>query len=346
MEHLTFNIGPGQTIEAELNDYLVFVGATHRIKQQFIDAICKIGQTPNLKENEINYFGENFILKIDDKQYQRKNCSVVNLNYYTKCSEVFSYKKGSMIYDWFDHLAHSVKLNEQIEIVNDQLLQVEILINSYLQVLSDMIKINFDFLNISEMMKYIFNLQIEMDDKQFDFDLYPLKYLYKEVLNILKWHTEHIGTMIFLVLDLETYPTINSNVKDFVYGLLEIAQKSQLIKIFIFDNGSFGSQYPWEMANTIVVSETMQQLPDTAMFYLSIQRHYPDKLDMDPLELQKSFFTICRFIGKDIKYSGINEKNMILLLVVKELLGDYTKIETSIDNLTPAERSYLQCKIS
>ena len=96
----------------------------------------------------------------------------------------------------------------------------------------------------------------------------------------------------------------------------------------------------------MVLFEEYQQLPEYYWFRNSVQRYYPDELKITDQELVNALFRVLPFIGIDIEDNYlINDRDMVLLLVLKDLFGDNSIFETSKVELTTAEKSFLNSRI-
>lgn len=110
-----------------------------------------------------------------------------------------------------------------------------------------------------------------------------------------------------------------------------------------FNNVYNDSNFKFSIEKTVLLYENYQQLPKMSVFKESIARNYPDEFTDSDTELTNSFFRISHLIGRSINNNySISAKDMVLLTILKDLIGDKTAIETSVARLSPLELAFLE----
>ncbi len=345
----TFRIGYrlDHFLEFEIDDYVVIIGNTYHLKRELIFAMEKMFQGKSLSDMEFNYYGHDAILSIDGKEVKAKDVLYVPITQYSSLEKFYSLKKGSLFYDKLMRLHQNYEINHQISKINDELLRLEVIMNDLSSNLIRNIDIGVQHLEMATLLKNFVTFTYEHAGEEVPLESLTLDIAYQDIVNLLRMHIEESAQLVIILLDLEPFRAVSYESTEFIKQLLQLAEETHLLKLIIFDDGDLNQRFVIDTAKTIVVADDVQQMPEFNLFKESIARHYPDSLTITEEELQQRFYRICKYLGHSIATDiSISPKDMILLYVVKDLLGDTSHIETSIDDLSQAERAYLTYKSS
>lgn len=334
-------------ITVEIDDYLYFTGANIEMKQAIINCLNRFKTGKKLSDIEENIFGDEGIQIIyNEKLLTSKNATIISINHFNSIIDELTIRRGSLLYDELLSIDGDLALNIQLEKINNELIKLESIISEKLQHLSIDAAYRFEEFLFKDLVTKNLEATYFENDVEIPVEYRNTVQLISEFVELLYNHINRTGKMIWIVLD-QPFNFLTVEIfETMLECLVKISNETKLLKIFIFNSSQNISNYEIDLEKTVLLFESFLQLPSFDIFKNSIERNYPDNLTFNDKQLIKSFFRICHLIGKDIdgKYT-ISPKDMILLIIVKELLGDNTVIETSIANLSPIEEEFLKSKI-
>jgi hypothetical protein len=166
---------------------------------------------------------------------------------------------------------------------------------------------------------------------------------YSGIMNFVKLVENEInrnGHRIWIVIDGLDNHLSKQQISMFYQNLRDIAIKTGRLYIFLFNVEEVLLDLRIDVSDCIVTYQQIQQLPPIDILKASIERSYPDQLEISTDELNMKVLELLPSIGK-ARVHGLSKKSMIILFILKDLLDDTVPIETSEEHLTNLENLYL-----
>ncbi|MGX6978219.1 CRISPR-associated protein Csn2-St [Vagococcus elongatus] len=334
----------GKFITLDLQDYLFFYGGQNAWKRKIIRTLKRFSYAKSLSELEETVYGENGIeIYYDGKLLNAKNMTVYFLEDNTSVFSQLAFLKDTLMYEELESLQNNFEVGKQMELINEDILHLETIISKRVGCYSNNIACTLSPLNFIDLLKRHLILKYIDDNMDYPLSMMNSSELLDEFIYLIKAKIKREERMTWIVL---ANPERFLERKDisYLFGQLhDIATETKQLKFFILNNSSLVLDYTTEdIDKTVLLFDDYQQLPSFEIFRESIERNYPDKFSLDECQLVSSFYRVCNFIGESRHDIYINPKDMVLLRVMKELLMDESRIETSFQPLTQLEKQFLK----
>ncbi|MBO0477238.1 hypothetical protein DOK76_09145 [Vagococcus sp. DIV0080] len=335
----------GKFIEVNLTDYLFFVGGHNKWKRKIIRSLKRFSIAKNLNELEEEVYGENGIeFYYDNKQLKSRNTTILFLEDNMSINKQLSFTKGNLMYQQLTQLQHEIDITTQMERINDELINLELIINQHLSKFSDSISSNLGNKLFSDLLKESLELIYFTEKHEYSLEMINSSELLDEYIKLLEKMINEKEEMVWLVIINPESFLETTDLNLLFEELKRIARETKQLKFFIFSNRSLDINYSIEdIEKTVLLYDTYEQLPEFCYFKESIERHYPDTLNLSSKDLVESFFRISHLVGNS-KYDNfyLDARDMILLKVLNSILEVNSSTETSVQQLTKLEKAFLK----
>lgn len=320
-------------IDLNLNSTLVFTGGNNLLKNEILNLLLEPANKYNgfINKDILADSGEIFF---DNSLVTYKNTEVLYLNNFFSLYQELVIKKDFFFFDEITEISNHKHIADQLEIVNDEISKFEMMINNQVEAIFPELKINIPYFTQETFIKKFAELEFSSEISN---PINTIRIFTKLIYNAI----ERNGKRIWIVLDgMEKY--LQPNIyKQFYLDLVHIAENTQRLNIFMFNSDENLSFLNIPLEDYVLVYKEIQQLFPLEELKTSIERNYPDNLNYIDEEFMKRIVNVIPYVGKS-GWISLNEKNMVLLKVLKELLGDDSKIETSISSPSILEKRFLE----
>ncbi|MGX7024426.1 CRISPR-associated protein Csn2-St [Vagococcus hydrophili] len=345
MTELKIEYESGRFIEADLEDYLLFVGGQNDWKRKIVRSLKRFGISKSLNELEEGIYGENGIeFYYGEKQLKSRDTNLMFLEDNKSIYDQLSFSKGNLIYQELQEVQHEIDITRQMEVLNNELINLEVILNRHVSKFSDSITSSLGSILFTDILKSNLTLSYFTERRNYPLEMINSSELLDEYVNLLKSMIERNEEMIWLaIINPESFLELN----DFGYlfgELKRIAKETKQLKFFVFSNRSLEVSYTSEdIGKTILLYDYYEQMPEYGFFEESIKRHYPSEFEMSESDLVSSFYRIADLIGKDLKGDCyISDKDMVLLRVINDMLEVNVSTETSVQTINRLEEAFLK----
>lgn len=345
MTELKIEYESGQFIEADLEDYLLFVGGQNDWKRKIVRSLKRFGISKSLNELEEGIYGENGIeFYYGEKQLKSRDTNLMFLEDNKSIYDQLSFSKGNLIYQELQEVQHEIDITRQMEVLNNELINLEVILNRHVSKFSDSIISSLGSILFTDILKSNLTLSYFTERRNYPLEMINSSELLDEYVNLLKVMIERNEEMVWLAI---INPESFLEPKDFEYlfgELKRISKETQQLKFFVFSNRSLELSYTTEdIGKTILLYDYYEQMPEYKIFEKSIKRHYPSEFKMSESNLVSSFYRIADLIGTDLKSDCyISAKDMVLLRVINDMLEVNVSTETSVQRLNQLEKAFFK----
>lgn len=345
MTELRIEYENGQFIEADIEDYLLFVGGQNDWKRKIVRSLKRFCISKSLDELEEGIYGENGIeLYYGEKQLKSRDTNLMFLEDNKSIYDQLSFSKGNLIYQELQEVQHEIDITRQMEVLNNELINLEVLLNEHLSVFSDSISSNLSSIQFSDILKNNLSLSYFTEKRDYPLEMINSNELLDEYLKLLKSMIDRNEEMVWLaIINPESF--LESKDFEYLFGeLKQIAKETKQLRFFVFSNQSLDLSYTSEdIGKTILLYDYYEQMPEYEVFEKSIKRNYPSELKISESDLVASFYRITHLIGEEIKEDCyISSKDMVLLKVINNMLEVNVVTETSVQTLNQLETAFLK----
>ncbi|MGY0836827.1 CRISPR-associated protein Csn2-St [Aerococcus urinaeequi] len=323
-------------LDFTIDAILAFVGGNVASKREILNVLLQTA-TRYIEEHQEKLIINSGKIWFDGMEINNRNIDIIYLDQYHSLYKEIILKKTYLLYDEVIELSNQIQIVNQVEQINDEISKFEFQMNQSLNSVYPELSLNFPYISQDILMKKFATLELNLE-------LVTSKKMIDTFLKLVSHHISQTGNRMWIILDgIDRHFDVEE--LTFLYESLEkIANDTHRLNIFLFNMDHTIERLNILPENCILVYNDIQQLSPINEMYLSIERHYPDNNLLAEELLQKRILKILPYIG----YSGelsLSGKDMVLLMILKKLLGDDSKIETSIESLSNLENLYLENQV-
>lgn len=340
---MKINLGSLPPIEFTLDDFVYFNGGNRLVKKAIQTALKLLSEETTLQIYEKEYYEENdFSIYFNDKKITKRNVKLIYLdNFYSLLNEL-SFKAKTLLNHEVLSLKDNFDINLQMEQINDSLIRLDSIIGDNLSLVSEKLVSTVDYLTFDEILKKKLNINLLLDDNQIPISVADPSYLLELTLTLIERYTEKTGDRCWVVIDGLSNLVAPSVFENFIEKLSALSHSKKLIHFFLFNCQTIPANLLLDSEKIILMFQDIIQLPPLDILRSSIMRHYPGEFSLNDNELLEAIMRISPSIGNNyILSNSISPKDVILLVVLKDLLGDISRNETSFQPLSSSEKAFL-----
>lgn len=323
---------------------LFFYGQNQKIAQKLVRSLKRFANKKVLNDLESLVYGENGIeIYREGQRLNAKNIDFYFLQDNYSIYQAVSFEKKSLMTDFLSTLAENVRINAELEEINNHLLKIELLFNEQLQQISNNVSSNLADLSFDNLLKNHLFLSYAVANQDFPLEMMDANEFVDEYLALIEKKFEQQPKETWIILVNPASFLTSERLQVLLDGLSALTEKTGLLHTFII------SQQPLEfdhslddVPRTILLADDVYQMPDFDSFRKSIEKHYPTTLKLADEVLCENFYEIVSSIGSKTKLPGKSHQNMVLLKVINEILGiDNSSFSSNIEELSDLELAYL-----
>lgn len=334
MRHFIQIQTPSLNLNLNLDSTLVFIGGNNTYKREILDVFLQLAVKYS-DDIHINLLNQNNKLIFDDTEVTSRNTDIIYLDQFYALYKELMLKKSYYLYEELMEISNDIDITDRVEKINDEISLFEFQMNRSLNEDYPALSIKIPYINQETLIKKFTTLD-------FNNNISNAKSTIEVFVSLVSHVIHRDGKKIWIVLDgIDRH--LSSEDFIFLYQSLEkIAEETKRLKLFLFNVDASLAQLNIVTEDCIVIyGEEVQQFLPIEEVQRSIVRHYPDNFQMEENTLKKRILSLLPYIGYQGNIS-IDSKDMILLMVLKQLLGDHAKIETSIESLSSLEILFLE----
>ncbi len=335
-----------RTYTFHLNDALIFIGGNHYYKNEIYKVIQRYIRYGSYSSLELEYFGGQAInVSYRGKKLTSRDNDFITIESLNDISNEFEYKKGTLLFHKINSLKENYEVGQALYKVNDSLIELESTINNNISFDSETINLHFDEFVLEDIFKNVLNITHLRNEVEIPTYFLKLENTIKKFLILIEHRLKSSSCTIWLIFNNpESY--FKSDVfLDFFNKLMKMSEETGRLKLLVFHFRDVSSYDETFLDSTVLVLDTVEQLPEADFFYKSIERYYPSELTGERKDVFNAFYRISNYIGDNqISNYYLKKKDMVLLYVLKDMLNDDSFFEVVDDDLTPLEEKYLSNK--
>lgn len=343
MTELNIEYLDNQFISLDITDGLLFVGGNQELKWQILRTFKRLDKGKSLNELEQKIYGENGIeVYLDNHLINKKTHDFYILDSSDAIYQLFSYSKGSLLYQHLSLLKDNFDVDQFIYQINEKYLELENYLNREMIKDSDNTSLVLKDLSLDSILKNQLSLRYSIDNDEFPLEFIDAELLIDEFIHFLKLQLLMTKRPTWVILNnLNSF--LNKEQQQYLMShLKQLHQETKLLYFLIFSNSDFLLDITEEdLSRIVILYSEVQQMPEFPIFKESISRHYPDKFSWSDQELVNSFARVVNYIGKNVDMTCFSARDMVLLKVLKGVLSDETSITYQLNSLTELERKFL-----
>lgn len=324
---------PMLNLDFNLNSTLVFIGGNVSYKREILNAFLQSATKYSDDINRDLFPSANKVI-FEGAEVTNRNTDIIYLDQYYSLYKELVLKKSYYFYEELLEVSNRIDIVDRVERINDEMSLFEFQMNEALKEDYPELAISLSYISQETLIKKFTSLDLNSDISN------PRNTI-ETFVNLISRVIQRSGIRIWIVLD-----GINRHleIKDYLFlyeSLEKIAVETQRLNLFLFNVDDALEHLDIVTEDCIVIYDEVQQFLPIGEVKQSIERHYPDDFQMEENVLKQRVLSLLPYIGYQGKVS-IDSKNMIILVVLKELLGDRRKIETSIEPLSNLEKLFLE----
>lgn len=325
---------PMLNLDFNLNSTLIFTGGNVSYKREILNAFLQSATKYSEDINRVLFPSANKVI-FEGAEVTNRNTDIIYLDQYYSLYKELVLKKSYYFYEELLEVSNRIDIVDRVERINDEMSLFEFQMNEALKEDYPELAISLSYISQETLIKKFTSLDLNSDISN------PRNTI-ETFANLISRVIQRSGSRIWIVLD-----GINRHleIKDFQFlfeSLEKIAEETQRLNLFLFNVDEALAHLDIVTEDCIVTyAQEVQQFLPLDEVKQSIERHYPDDFQMEENVLKQRVLSVLPYIGYQGKVS-IDSKNMIILVVLKELLGDRGKIETSIEPLSNLEKLFLE----
>lgn len=336
----------GRTYEFEIEDSLIFVGGNHYYKREIYKVLKRYFRYGSYSSLELEFFGTDGItVHYEGKKLTSKSNDFITIENLYDITNQFEYKKGTLLFNKINSLKENFDISHSLFKVNDALIELEGILNNNITLDNETINLNFDEFVLEDIFKNVLNITHLSNNAEVPTYFLKLENTLKIFIQLIEHRILTTSNSIWLIVNNPESFFKNTAFLDFYSELKRIAEETARLKILTFHFGSVPEYSETLLESTVLAINTLEQLPSADTLYKSIARNYPCKLSRSRKNIFDSFYRVSNFIGDNqlVNYYLV-KKDMVLLYVLKDMVGDDSHFDVLDDDLTDLEEEYLKTK--
>lgn len=320
-------------LDLTMDSTLVFIGANKDAKREILNTFLQMA-SKYVDENQGNLVSQTGKILFDGTEVSNRNTDIIYLDEYYSLYKELILKKSYFLFEEVLEIGSQIPIITQIEEINDQMSKFEILMNQLLHENYPELSLDLPYFSHDALIKKFAALKL-------DRELITSRKMIETFIKLVSRTISQSGNRVWIILDGIDRHLSQDDFKYLYDSLVDISRDTQRLNIILFNVDYALWRLNIALEDFIVVYKEIQQLYPINEMYQSIERHYPDSFIIDEENLQQRILTVIPYIGYSEAVS-LSNKNMVILKVLKKLLGDETKIETSFESLSNLEKSFLE----
>lgn len=313
-------------IDFDLHTFNFLVGPNRKIKQQLLATINREKSGKSLSELEENYYSNDGInIFCDDKVINHRNINFKLITSLTELTNELTLNKNSLLMNYLKSLDDDFIIQKTITQLNDMVINLENIIQDKINNLDNKKHLiaELSLLSYENLIKN--NLLLSFNESD-DNDNIPVNMAQSQqiihlFLNLLKVTLQITNHPYWLFLtNLKQIFASDEEINDFISQLREIAEDTDLLKVFIIlDEIPEFNMTTEDIERTIYLGDFIEQLPAFWMLKRSLILHYPYEFNLSDQQLVKSFYRVINCVG-NANNLYLNNEDMLLLKTLEEIL--------------------------
>ncbi|MFD1418985.1 CRISPR-associated protein Csn2-St [Companilactobacillus keshanensis] len=327
-------------LDLDFDDIVYLTGIDHKkLWTVFRSLYYYFNRSPRLTSN---IYGDNDIeLYIDDEKVSVKNNDVFFINNRDSIYQQMQYKKDTLLYELLNKLNDDLDIDHAIENMNNENFRLEIKVQEFLDDYSNNLRINFQDLNYLEMLKNFLVLNYQEDSKNYPLEFMNTESLLDEFLNFLKLKLSKNSHPTWLVLyNVDSFISQYEK-NNFFIKIKKLLSEYDLKVVYIGNNLENLPIDTMDLEKIVVAADEFDQLLPTDELLHSVKNNYPNEFNSSEEKFVESMQRIIPYIGIKEKLF-LNNKDLVLLKVVNEILNYETSFSFEDQLLTDAETKFLE----
>lgn len=343
MGQLRWKYGLDRWIELDLVDYLYFTGGNFKMARRLLQSLERFKTGKALNEIEENIYGEMGIeVYYNDKLLKPRNLLIITVKDILSLISEFHLTRKNLIYDELLQLQQDLEVDKQMEQINNEIILLETMIQEKMKYLGSYIGYEFNDMQFETLLKSHLSLTYYEEENQIPLEYMAAENILSSFIELINSYISRTGKMVWVIFDRPFDFLDEKNIEFIFEELSTISRQTHLLHFFVFNNHSLHYNLSIDTEKIVLLYDEYQQLPELDLLRRSIERNYPENYDSSDKELLSSVLRVCHLIGRDITNNySLDQKDMVLLKILKNLLGDNSLTETSEQTLSAIERAYL-----
>ncbi len=320
-------------LDLTMDSTLVFIGANKDAKREILNTFLQMA-SKYVDENQGNLVSQTGKILFDGTEVSNRNTDIIYLDEYYSLYKELILKKSYFLFEEVLEIGSQIPIITQIEEINDQMSKFELLMNQSLHEKYPELSLDLPYFSHDALIKKFAALKL-------DRELITSRKMIETFIKLVSRTISQSGNRVWIILDGIDRHLSQDDFKYLYDSLVDISRDTQRLNVILFNVDYALWRLNIALEDFIVVYKEIQQLYPINEMYQSIERHYPDSFIIDEENLQQRILTVIPYIGYSEAVS-LSNKNMVILKVLKKLLGDETKNETSFESLSSLEKLFLE----
>lgn len=320
-------------LDLTMDSTLVFIGANKDAKREILNTFLQMA-SKYVDENQGNLVSQAGKILFDGTEVSNRNTDIIYLDEYYSLYKELIFKKSYFLFEEVLEIGSQIPIITQIEEINDQMSKFELLMNQSLHEKYPELSLDLPYFSHDALIKKFAALKL-------DRELITSRKMIETFIKLVSRTISQSGNRVWIILDGIDRHLSQDDFKYLYDSLVDISRDTQRLNVILFNVDYALWRLNIALEDFIVVYKEIQQLYPINEMYQSIERHYPDSFIIDEENLQQRILTVIPYIGYSEAVS-LSNKNMVILKVLKKLLGDETKNETSFESLSSLEKLFLE----
>lgn len=320
-------------LDLTMDSTLVFIGANKDAKREILNTFLQMA-SKYVDENQGNLVSQTGKILFDGTEVSNRNTDIIYLDEYYSLYKELIFKKSYFLFEEVLEIGNQIPIITQIEEINDQMSKFELLMNQSLHENYPELSLDLPYFSHDALIKKFAALKL-------DRELITSRKMIETFIKLVSRTISQSGNRVWIILDGIDRHLSQDDFKYLYDSLVDISRDTQRLNVILFNVDYALWRLNIALEDFIVVYKEIQQLYPINEMYQSIERHYPDSFIIDEENLQQRILTVIPYIGYSEAVS-LSNKNMVILKVLKKLLGDETKNETSFESLSSLEKLFLE----
>lgn len=320
-------------LDLTMDSTLVFIGANKDAKREILNTFLQMA-SKYVDENQGNLVSQTGKILFDGTEVSNRNTDIIYLDEYYSLYKELILKKSYFLFEEVLEIGSQIPIITQIEEINDQMSKFELLMNQSLHEKYPELSLDLPYFSHDALIKKFAALKL-------DRELITSRKMIETFIKLVSRTISQSGNRVWIILDGIDRHLSQDDFKYLYDSLVDISRDTQRLNVILFNVDYALWRLNIALEDFIVVYKEIQQLYPINEMYQSIEKHYPDSFIIDEENLQQRILTVIPYIGYS-EVVSLSNKNMVILKVLKKLLGDETKIETSFESLSSLEKLFLE----
>lgn len=337
---LNIELEDREFLDIDLDDIVYIVGHNQRkLWQLYRSLYYYFNKSPSLStsvygDDDINFEfdGDNVPVRGSESYFVSSRDSIY---------DQMRYKKGNMLFDTINSFGNDFDVTQSIENITDEVLKLEILLQSKLDKHSSHLKVNFNDLSYLDILKSYLSIGYTDHRKDYPLEFMDTENLLDDFLNFLQSKLKSNGNTTWLVLyNIDSVISGDTQQSLFV-KLKELMDDFDLKIICLSHNLENIPIDRTDVEKIVLCTKNFHQLLPIDELGKSIESRYPNELNIEHGEILESIVRTVSYVG-DEKSVSLAGKDLVILKVLNDILNYETSYCFENHLLSDAEAKFLQ----